>query len=436
MPSVGVSCLTGAPVSYQPSPEVDRSAFGLKITRNAFPVGVAGVRMSLTEIARRIRDGGRAPSVRAFGEFVVRNAGHSASETLDAMQYAEIFLDYIHQNVRYSPDPVLTEFVQAAECTLCTPGAPMCIPVGDCDDLLVALGSLLQAQGVPVRIVKQTFGAEDQEHVLVQFQTEGGDWVYADPSVKDKPLGWHAPASEEVMIDPNDPSAIGMVGAPDAEFIGVGRPPVTRPLGAPTRRLGMSDEPIDFAARPWPWRGIGDAAPAVPDVFVQSSADLATMNQVILAGDSGIVGGNDPSGAVASYQAAGQQGQNIIGPEIVNASAAASTITNPIVQQAAQLNQTLQALSVASATQTTAQTAQGLVKQMAALYAQAVTAGQATLAGDGGLTMTQKIFLAVAAGAALGSGWAYYQHSKGSPAKPAVKKLRRHPHRRLAHRRR
>ena len=410
-------------MSFQPSIEVDRSAFGLKVTRQEFPVGVAGVRLSLTEIARRIREGGKSPSVRAFGEFVVKNAGYSSSTTLDAMQYGEVFLNYIHQNVRYTPDPVMTEFNQIAEVTLCTPGAPMCIPCGDCDDLLVALGSLLMASGVPVRIVKQTFGAADQEHVLVQFQTENGDWIYADPSVKDQSLGWHAPASEEVMIDPLDSAAIGMVaGTPEAEFIGIGNPRYGAAMVLADRRRRNLGAPA--------------ATTVTVDPFIQSANDLATMNTVIAAGDSGISGSNW-QGAVASYQAAGNQGATVIGPEVVGASSAASGITGPIVQQAVSLNSTLQALNNSTSTSTDATTAQGIVKQMAALYAQAIDAGRATLAGGGGLTFTQQALIAVAVGAVLGSGWAYYKSTQGHPAAlPAKKHVVRHKHKRLARRRR
>jgi hypothetical protein len=742
-------------VSFQPSIEVDRSAFNLKVTRQEFPVGVAGVRLSLTEIARRIREGARSPSVRAFGEFIVRNAGFPANVTLTHTQYAETFLTYIHNNVRYANDPVLTEFNQIAECTLCTPGAPMCIPVGDCfpegtlllrddfelvpiekikvgdriwgrnkwstveskafkgklsvdaitmnngstihltpdhkvytgfcehghrtdcetyacrglnkrtevfdricvrdlkpkdtllqperidfgeknpdagrmyieglaladgwaqenrfriagrdgmrkesqkhevkaicdrlgietawhrryitvkdaawaariaqlgerarfkhletinlsakaaaaalrgvmadstantngpgrtfsttsrvmmtqvrllhrmhgtstglkmltpeehggagehplwrvgvrtikkqlavksisrgvrkvpcwdiqtsdhyvylpehdvtvsncDDLLVAFGSLLMASGVPARIVKQTFNADDQEHVTSQFQLEEGDWVYADPSVKDKPLGWHAPASEEVMIDPNDPAAIGLVGqVPEAEFVGVGR--VRRGMGFSAGLLPPG--PSQWSpTHPWPWRSIGAAAAPTVDVFAKSATDLATMNTVISAGDSGTSSSNW-QGAVSSYQAAGNQGATVIGPEIVNAGAAASGITGPIVQQAVTLNSTLQALNNSTSSSTDATTAQSLVKQMSALYAQAIDAGRATLAGGGGLTFTQKVFIAVAIGAVAGSGWAYYKHSQthATAALPAKKKARRHPHKRLAARRR
>jgi hypothetical protein len=53
----------------------------MKITRQEFPVGVAGVRLSLTEMARRMREGGKSPSVRSFGEFIVRGSTARFSST-------------------------------------------------------------------------------------------------------------------------------------------------------------------------------------------------------------------------------------------------------------------------------------------------------------------------------------------------------------------
>jgi hypothetical protein len=237
------------------------------------------------------------------------------------------------------------------------------------------------------------------------------------------------------MIDPNDPAAIGLVGqVPEAEFVGVGRAPITRWIGQGFSNHLLPPGPLQWDPNhPWPWRGIGATAVA-PDVFAKSATDLATMNTVISAGDSGTTSSNW-QGAVSSYQAAGQQGVTVIGPETVNASAAASGIVGPIIQQAVTLNSTLQALNNSSSNSTDATTAQNLVKQMSALYAQAIDAGRATVAGGGGLTFTQQAFIAVAIGAVLGSGWAYYKHSQ-THAAPALKKARRHPHRRLAHRRR
>src|SRR4029077_12630597 len=117
------------------------------------------------------------------------------------------------------------------------PGAPMCIPVEDCDGLVVAYATLTTAYGIPSHVIKQYFGPDQQEHVLVEVQDDNGDWLSADPSVQDRPIGWRASALREDIIDPSDPSSIGLVGAPEAEFIGVGRVGVWRGSVVPARSV-------------------------------------------------------------------------------------------------------------------------------------------------------------------------------------------------------
>jgi hypothetical protein len=204
--------------------EGDAQRFGVPVTRVEYPAGVAGVHLSLTEMARRIYEGMRAPSMQQFAEMVVRNwASIPASRHLSNRESAQIFLDYVRAQVRYRPDPPNTELTKSAAITLCVPGAAMCVPVEDCDGLAVAFLTLCGAFGIPIKILKQTYGGEDQEHVLGMIQTDGGEWLAADPSASDKPLGWKAHASHEDVIDPSDPASIGLVGAPEAEFVGVGK---------------------------------------------------------------------------------------------------------------------------------------------------------------------------------------------------------------------
>lgn len=217
-----------------PTLEGDAQRFGVAVTRVGYPSGIAGVHLSLTEMSKRIYEGMRAPSMQQFAEMVVRNwAQVPVQQHLTNKQAAEIFLDFVRAQVRYRADPPNTELTKSASITLCVPGAAICIPVGDCDDGTVALGTLAAAYGIPVRIIKQTYGGEDQEHVLVAIQDDDGTWYPADWSAPGKPLGWKAPASHEDVIDPSDPASIGLVGAPDAEFVGVGKVAFLR---APQRR--------------------------------------------------------------------------------------------------------------------------------------------------------------------------------------------------------
>lgn len=225
--------------------------------------------MSLNQIAVKIREGGRTPSIRQFAEMVVRQTGVPASQHLGTDEAAGILFQYVIDNVRYRPDPLMTEWTQSAAITLCVNGAPMCIPVEDCDGLCVALGSLLLAYGIEVRIVKQTFGMGDQEHVLIEYKTDSGAWIPLDPTPRSPQLqpGQKAVATHEDYIDPTDPSAIGMVaGTPHAEFIGVGRMPDGfhadhgngNGQGAKERFMAFVDGAYEEVAHGKVWRRVGE----------------------------------------------------------------------------------------------------------------------------------------------------------------------------------
>lgn len=221
---------------FRPSPEADGKKFNVKVDRHVY----TGTKYTLEKMAAYIKDGSTSPAMRQFAEMVVRNAGVAPSEKLSNRRAASILLGYVKDNVRYRPDPNNVEMVQEPHITLCVPGASMCIPVEDCDGLTVALGSLMGAYGIPVRIMKQTFSDDsDEEHVLVIFQTDEGSWLAADPSAPvSAGVGFKASAAKEVIIDPLDP---GGSGTQVAEFVGIGK--AIRfdfaPAGLPPKRVGV-----------------------------------------------------------------------------------------------------------------------------------------------------------------------------------------------------
>lgn len=421
-------------MSFSPSIAADRSKYGVKISRQEYPVGVAGVRLSLNEIARRIREGGRTPSMRQFAEMVVRQSMAPSVHTSNT-DAAQLLLTYVIENVRYRSDPAFTEYTQSAPITLCINGAPMCIPVGDCDDLVVALGSLLMAYGIVVRVVKQTFGAADQEHVLVEFQDEGGSWIAADPTPRSPSLsvGQKAVASHEDYVDPLNPASIGMVaGTPEAEFIGVGSINADPGSHGERRRIvNLVDGHYEEFAHGKMWQLVGNtwiekrgtvclgivpnqgAAPA--SSFDKASTDLANQFTVVVAAGDTYMNASPPefAAALSAYQAAGQAGVSNVGPEIDLSGA--SAVTQTYTQQAWALNKQLAALTVDDIA-----SAQNVARKMGDLYAQAIAAGQAALAKgpaasgivpavDGGPTSALKAgLIAVGVGGVGGLLWAHY----------------------------
>jgi hypothetical protein len=341
--------LLGRHLGSVSTPESDRQKFGIKIDRRPYPMNSTGTRMTLERMGQMIRDAAVSPSMRQFAEMVVRSAGVGVKESLADRQVGQIFLDWARDKIRYRPDPSMVEYVQDARVTLCVPGAAMCIPVGDCDDLTVALASLMAAYGMDVRLVKQTFNDDaDQEHVLIIFRdnsyskglgTMGDRWLSADPSSLDTPVGWKAKASKEVIVDPSDPATLGLVDAPQAELVLVGR--------------------------------LGRLSAQSPD---QVTTDLTNeFTAVILQADS-LLTATPPeyATAIGMYQAAGATAATVLGPEIDSLSPSGATKT--FTQTAWTINAALAVVNQTStATLADALLAQGYARQMLALYNQAIS---------------------------------------------------------------
>jgi hypothetical protein len=206
-------------------------AAGHKVVRQDYPEGVAGVKLSLETIADKIREGSLDKDVRGWAGDVLIAAGRPTA----VRAKAQALLDAFRKATVYVSDPVNTEYIASAAATLCLrPG--LCIRARDCDDGVVAYGSLLASVGIPVRVIKQRFSLQDQEHVLVEFQGDSGEWLSADPSTE-YPIGRKAPAMEEFTVDPWAPSMAGLTGPP-AQFVGIGKPGSSR-VGLPPMRVGL-----------------------------------------------------------------------------------------------------------------------------------------------------------------------------------------------------
>lgn len=96
------------------------------------------------------------------------------------------------------------------------------VTVSNCDDGVVAVGSMISSAGIHVVVVKQNFGPGKQEHVLVEAQMEDGSYIPADPSTN-LPAGDKVPAVSEERIDPMD--VMGSHGTSGPEIVTLGSLP-------------------------------------------------------------------------------------------------------------------------------------------------------------------------------------------------------------------
>jgi|GEM_PF-2230343 len=219
----------------------DEKAAGVRVTRKPFPAGVAGVRLSLEEIAMRIREGSASPKVMGWAIDQLRACGLDGRSYESARAKMQCLLSAVRDATAYVPDPPYAELIKSAEAMLClAPG--LCVRGGDCDDLVVLLGSVLMSVGIPAVVVKQTFGPSDQEHVLIKAQDDMGRWVPLDPSTS-MPAGTSAPATSEFTMDPSSPEFATLAGIPEAEFIGIGALPASARVHLAPRRVGLGQLP-------------------------------------------------------------------------------------------------------------------------------------------------------------------------------------------------
>lgn len=117
---------------FQPGVDAARKALGSNtpIVHNRHPAGADGVRLSLQEVASRIRKGRNDPRVRAWATRAIHAAGVGGPG--NNRSQAQAILTALKQAAVYVQDPVNTEFMQAAHETLCLDDKGLCFRGGDC----------------------------------------------------------------------------------------------------------------------------------------------------------------------------------------------------------------------------------------------------------------------------------------------------------------
>jgi hypothetical protein len=170
-----------------------------------------------------MREGRLDPAVAGWARGVLKDASLDGRDRPSVRAQVGALLDALRKQAVYAPDAYGAEVISSASATLCLrPG--LCINGGDCDDLSVALGSALLSLGIPVVIVKQSFGSDNQEHVLIAAQGEDQQWIYADPSTR-LPVGSAPNATDEEWFDPM--GEIGAMREASPEIVTLGAPPKT-----------------------------------------------------------------------------------------------------------------------------------------------------------------------------------------------------------------
>lgn len=254
---------------FAPSVQAAQKALGsqAQIVTRPHPSGALGAKISLDEVARRVRDGRNDPRVRGWAGRAIVRAGNPTT----IVGRAQALLDALRSQTAYVPDPVGTELIAKASTTLCLDNLGLCLPAADCDDLVVAFGAAAMSIGIAVRVVGQAFGTSMATHVIDAIEDERSNWIRVDPASQ-YPVGGFFKATNEWWIDPLKSGSIGMKGDPGSgDYIGIGTVAAT-PIDRRLERMRARLSGASAQAQPAPGTPRSGASPKAQPGGVRQTA--------------------------------------------------------------------------------------------------------------------------------------------------------------------
>lgn len=190
----------------------------------------------------KIFNGGINETLEAMKQFIVRDAHNldvrqfaaALVADLDGMAFdaiAQRMYNYLLRAIKYTRDPASTELVQDLQNSLR-------LKIGDCDDQTVALGTLLNVLGIPVRFKVASYAPNaDYSHVYLEYQNERGKWIAADLTAA-KGVGFEMPFFKAFTKDVIAQNGVGYVDETIAVVTELGDDIID------ALSFGMSDEQI------------------------------------------------------------------------------------------------------------------------------------------------------------------------------------------------
>lgn len=157
----------------------------MRVSRRLIPKGYSGTRATTRHIARLIREGARDLCVRRKALAIF--AAYRVPPKDFRGEIVALF-DWVRQHVRYTRDIYRVELLHSARRMLS-------ILAGDCDDMVVLLGAMLESTGHPVRLVIVGSNPRRRDlftHIYLEVKHRGR-WIALDPTMRHPP-GW-APRS-------------------------------------------------------------------------------------------------------------------------------------------------------------------------------------------------------------------------------------------------
>jgi hypothetical protein len=179
---------------------IEKPVEGVKTDSRPHPAGLQGARLSLKEVAERAWKARMSPRLRAWVTQVLAAANVS---TGSRREKAQAILDAFRKKVPYIADPVMGEFMETPDQTLCLDEGGLCFIGTDCDGSAITLAAAMMSIGINAMIV----GSSHHEpyniptHVFMAFEDELGKWVRMDGTTK-LPVGKTPPLMREFWVEP------------------------------------------------------------------------------------------------------------------------------------------------------------------------------------------------------------------------------------------
>jgi len=163
----------------------------IRISHGVIPRGYRGTLATTGHIVRLIRQGAKDLLVRGAAVEIFRRYGVAAKDFLG--EIGALF-DWVRRNIRYTRDIYRVELLHTARRMLR-------LRAGDCDDMAILLGSLLESTGHAVRLV--LVGSNPKRpglytHIYLEV-FHRGTWIPLDPTTR-HPMGWKPRAVRRKVV--------------------------------------------------------------------------------------------------------------------------------------------------------------------------------------------------------------------------------------------
>ncbi len=183
-----------------------------RISLKNIPSGYAGTLSTVQHVTRLIKHGAKDFYVRQTAIDILLQRGVKPKDYLGEIK---ALFEWVQQSVRYTKDTYRVEVLHSARRMLE-------LRAGDCDDMAILLGAMLEAIGHPVRLVLTGPDPLKQDlfsHIYVEV-FHRGRWIPLDATMP-YPMGW-APRAvvRKVMDIERQPNMM----AEDLELQGMGVP--------------------------------------------------------------------------------------------------------------------------------------------------------------------------------------------------------------------